>query len=496
MTNGFTQLKVCDRTVELLHETGKDKPTQVQERAIPALLGGRDVIARAQTGVGKTLAFVIPLMEKIDVNKKYVQALILSPTRELAQQTAGEIKKLVGDSGINALAVTGGRDFEEQKKKLAGKAHILIGTPGRLLDHIRKGNTNLGGVTYLVLDEVDEMLKYGFGQDIEALLAMMPQKHQTMLCSATVNEEVQKLGKAITTNGLLIDINPERVTADKIQQICIKVNQEHKPEALLELIERYNPFLMLVFCDSKERAIELNDYLYSKGCNVDVLHGDMSQVKRRNVMKNFRTAKLQILVASDIAARGLDVEGITHVVNYDIPHDPDWYVHRVGRTARAGRDGIAVTFYTVEDGKWLLNIEKKLGISMERQNLEGKTVTRTRKPVTKKKAIPKRGKSAVGPNKRGTKYAEASRKRDKLKTKESKQDKKFPEEDRATRSSSRTSREEGRASKTGGRTARTGERKFKTEDRKTGMGGRTFKAKGKTSRTGGRYSKATKSKNK
>ena len=466
MTNGFTQLKVCERTVELLHKTGKDRPTQVQERAIPALLGGRDVIARAQTGVGKTLAFVIPLMEKIDISKKYVQALILSPTRELAQQTAGEIKKLVGDSEINALAVTGGRDFEEQKKKLAGKAHVLIGTPGRLLDHIRKGNTNLGGVNYLVLDEVDEMLKYGFGQDIEALLAMMPQKHQTMLCSATVNEEVQKLGKAITTNGLLIDINPERVTADKIQQICIKVNQEHKPEALLELIERYNPFLMLVFCDSKERAIELNDYLYSKGCNVDVLHGDMSQVKRRNVMKNFRTAKLQILVASDIAARGLDVEGITHVVNYDIPHDPDWYVHRVGRTARAGKDGIAVTLYTVEDSKWLLNIEKKLSITMERQNLEGKTVTRTRKPVTHKKAVPKRGKTAVGPNKRGTKYAEASRKRDKLKTKEKKQSREHAEEAgrplEGARPSSRTGRKPG---KTAG-TARNSTRKAGTGKRK------------------------------
>ncbi len=440
MTNGFTQLKVCDRTVELLHKTGKDKPTQVQERAIPALLSGRDVIARAQTGVGKTLAFVIPLMEKIDVSKKYVQALILSPTRELAVQTAGEIKKLIGDSGISALAVTGGRDFEEQKKKLAGKAHILIGTPGRLLDHIKKGNTNLGGVIYLVLDEVDEMLKYGFGQDIEALLALMPQKHQTMLCSATVNEEVRKLGIALTTNGLVVDINPEKITADKIQQICIKVNQEHKAEALLELIQRYNPYLMLVFCDSKERAIELNDYLYSQGCNVDVLHGDLSQVKRRNVMKNFRTAKLQVLVASDIAARGLDVEGITHVINYDIPHDPDWYVHRIGRTARAGRDGIAVTFYTVEDGRWLLNIESKLGVTMERQNLEGKTVTRTRKPAAKKKAVPRRGKSAVGPNKRGTKYAEASRKRDKLKGKAKKQDRRVSDDENTTEEKFKTPR--------------------------------------------------------
>lgn len=411
MAAGFAQLKVDETMVEKLHRTGKDIPTPVQERAIPALLNGRDVIARAQTGVGKTLSFVIPLFDKVDPQKEFVQALILSPTRELAQQTAGEIRKLEGDTGIRTLTVSGGRDFEEEKRKIGHRAQVLVGTPGRLLDHLRKGNTSLGGVKYLVLDEVDEMLRQGFGEDIETLLSLMPQLHQTMMCSATLDEEVRKLGRQLTINPLVIDIAPKESTASTIHQICIKVSEDHKADALASLIRRYNPFLMLVFCCSKERAIALSDWLYGEGFNVDVLHGDMSQTKRRQVMENFRKAKLQILVASDIAARGLDVEGITQVVNYDIPHDPDWYVHRIGRTGRAGSEGTAITFYTADETRWLQNLEKKLDITLERQNLAGETVRRTVKPVRpKKKRVPKRGKSAVGPNKRGTKYAEASRK--------------------------------------------------------------------------------------
>lgn len=411
MAAGFAQLKVDETMVEKLHRTGKDIPTPVQERAIPALLNGRDVIARAQTGVGKTLSFVIPLFDKVDPQKEFVQALILSPTRELAQQTAGEIRKLEGDTGIRTLTVSGGRDFEEEKRKIGHRAQVLVGTPGRLLDHLRKGNTSLGGVKYLVLDEVDEMLRQGFGEDIETLLSLMPQPHQTMMCSATLDEEVRKLGRQLTINPLVIDIAPKESTASTIHQICIKVSEDHKADALASLIRRYNPFLMLVFCCSKERAIELSDWLYGEGFNVDVLHGDMSQTKRRQVMENFRKAKLQILVASDIAARGLDVEGITQVVNYDIPHDPDWYVHRIGRTGRAGSEGTTITFYTADETRWLQNLEKKLDITLERQNLAGETVRRTVKPVRpKKKRVPKRGKSAVGPNKRGTKYAEASRK--------------------------------------------------------------------------------------
>jgi len=409
MTNGFAGLKVCAQTVELLKKAGISKPMPVQEQVIPALFAGKDVIARAQTGTGKTLAFLVPMMEKINPNKKFVQALVIAPTRELAMQITAEAKKLVGDTGIKILAVCGGRDFDMQKHKMQNMTQILVGTPGRLLDHIRKGNTNLGGVNYLVLDEVDEMLEQGFIDEAAELIGMTNQERQTVLCSATLSEEVRKLGKRITRNCALIDINPEQATVAGIKQICVKTTDEYKNKALETLIERYNPYLMIIFCFSKERAIALADWLGTQKYNVDVLHGEMSQAKRKTVMKAFREAKLQLLVATDLAARGLDIEGVTHIINYDIPHDVDWYVHRIGRTGRAGRAGIAVTLYTPEELRWLKNIESKLNVEMERQNLAGDVLSRVvRKPAaTKRSSKPATGapskKKFAGPDKRGAK---------------------------------------------------------------------------------------------
>ena len=406
MQNGFSALKVCAHTVEQLQKMGITRPMPVQEQAIPALFAGRDVIARAQTGTGKTLAFLVPLAEKVDADKPYAQALVITPTRELAQQIAVELKKILGESPIKVLAVTGGRDFEEQKYKLEGRSHVLIGTPGRLLDHIKKGNTDLGGVKYLVLDEVDEMLQQGFMDEAFDLIAMTAAEHQTMLCSATLNEEVRKLGRKLTKNCALIDIEPDKAIVDKIKQICLKTTDEYKNRAVAALIERLNPYLAIVFCMSKERTKELGDWLGMQGFNVDVLHGEMSPAKRKTVMKSFRDAKIQVLVASDLAARGLDVEGVTHVINYDIPHDVDWYVHRIGRTGRAGNDGVAITLYTPEEVKWLRNIETRLGVLMERQNLEGETVARrvsTAAPKKKKPAGPKRGRNAVADKRKAPK---------------------------------------------------------------------------------------------
>lgn len=396
MTNAFGNLKVCAKTIENLNKMGIKKPMPVQEQAIPALFAGKDVIARAQTGTGKTLAFLVPLAEKVDPNKSYVQALVIAPARELAQQIANEMKKVLGsDSSIKVLAVTGGRDYDEQKAKLEGKSHVLIGTPGRLLDHIRKGNTDLGGVKYLVLDEVDEMLKQGFMDEAMDLISMTAADHQTMLCSATLDEEVRKLGRKLTKNCSLIDINPDEATVSKIQQIAIKTTEEFKTRALAKLIDRYNPYLMVVFCISKERTKALGDELGMMGYNVDVLHGEMSPAKRKTVMKSFRDARIQILVASDLAARGLDVDGVTHVINYDIPHDVDWYVHRIGRTGRAGKDGIAVTLYTADEVKWLRNIEIKLKLEIERQNLDGDTLARRVKAPEAPKRRITRGRNSV-----------------------------------------------------------------------------------------------------
>lgn len=406
MINGFAALKVCAETVEQLSRIGIRKPMPVQERVIPAVYAGKDVIARAHTGTGKTLAFLIPLLEKIDTEKSYVQALVLTPTRELAQQIAAEMKRILGERSIKVLAVTGGRDFELQKHKLDGRSQVLIGTPGRLLDHIRKGNTDLGGVRYLVLDEVDEMLEQGFIDEAAELIAMTDENHQTVLCSATLSEEVRKLGQRLTKNSALIDIDPETATVERIKQICLKTTDEYKNRAVASLIDRLHPYLMIVFCMSKERTKELGEWLGTQGYNAEVLHGEMSAAKRKTVMKAFREAKIQVLVASDLAARGLDVEGVTHVVNYDIPHDANWYVHRIGRTGRAGRDGMAITLYTADEVKWLRNLENKLGILLERQNLEGETVARRLKssaPVKKRSSGPKRGRNAVADKRRAPK---------------------------------------------------------------------------------------------
>jgi len=375
----FEQIKVDRETIDQLKKQGIKLPMPVQASAIPALYAGRDVMMRAQTGTGKTLAFLVPLMSMIDTDKNYVQALVITPTRELAQQTATELKKIIGDRKIKVLSVVGGKDFEIQKAKLSGKTQILIGTTGRLLDHIKKGNTNLGGVKYLVLDEVDEILEQGFIDEAAELISMCNPKHQTVLCSATLNEEVRKLGKRLTTHCAVIDINPAEATVRAIKQIAIKITEEKKKEAVAFLIERLNPYLMIVFCHSKERTKELGDWLGMKGFNVDVLHGEMSPAKRKTVMKKFRDATLQILVASDLAARGLDVEGVTHIINYDISHDEEWYVHRIGRTGRAGKDGVAITFYTPDEVRWLKNIEDKLKIKLERQTLDGRVKRQIKK---------------------------------------------------------------------------------------------------------------------
>lgn len=398
MTGLFEQFKILPEVRENLKKMGIKTPMPVQQQAIPALLKGRDVLARAQTGTGKTLAFLIPLAQKLDPAKSYVQALVITPTRELAQQTNEVMKQVLEGLEIKTLAVIGGRDFETQKNKLAGKAQVLIGTPGRLLDHIGKGNTDLGGVSFLVLDEVDEMLAQGFMDDALKLISMTNPGRQTMLCSATVSEEINKLGRSLTTNCQVIDIAPEETVVKAIKQICIKTTEEGKPETLMRLIDRLNPYLMLVFCISKERAKEVDKFLGEHGYNAAVLTGDMSAAKRKTVMKQFREAKLQILAASDIAARGLDVEGVTHVINYDVPHDASWYVHRVGRTGRAGKDGIAITLYTPEEVRWLHNVETKLGVTLEKQTADGRTIVRrTRIAAAKKQAAtPKsRGRNSV-----------------------------------------------------------------------------------------------------
>ncbi|MCM3409230.1 DEAD/DEAH box helicase [Metabacillus litoralis] len=371
----FLKLGIRKEVNDTLKSLGLMKPTPIQEQTIPKVLEGRDVIAQAQTGTGKTLAFVLPILEKIDVSQSEVQALILTPTRELAQQISKEIKKMIENlEGVNVLAVYGGQDVEHQLKKLRGAQHIVVATPGRLLDHIRRKTIDLSTVTMLVLDEADQMLHMGFLPEVEDIIYETLSTRQTMLFSATMPVEIRALAKKYLMNPENIQVKAKNLTVDKIKQIVIETTDRRKQATLLHLLQEQRPFLAIIFCRTKIRAKKLQEALIANGYESDELHGDLTQAKREKAMKRFREAKIQFLVATDVAARGLDVEGVTHVFNYDIPHDVESYIHRIGRTGRAGGVGIAYTLVAPKDMDFLRMIEKGIHQSMEKQVIRGISV--------------------------------------------------------------------------------------------------------------------------
>uniref|UniRef100_UPI0013E3254F DEAD/DEAH box helicase n=1 Tax=Paenibacillus kobensis TaxID=59841 RepID=UPI0013E3254F len=386
MATTFTSLGVSEELSGVLQSYGITKPTPVQEQAIPKALKGTDVIVQAQTGTGKTLAFALPLLARIDTQKSQTQALVLTPTRELAIQITAEMKKLAPAAGATVLAAYGGQDVEAQIRKLANKEpHIIVATPGRLLDHLRRETVSLGKIRMLVLDEADQMLHMGFLTEVESIISQMPrQNRQTMLFSATMPEAIRKLGTEYMNNPDDIRIRPERVTVDTIKQVAVETTDRRKEDTLVELIGRYRPYLAVVFCRTKIRAKKLNEALQERGIDSDELHGDLSQAKREQVMKRFREAKLQVLVATDVAARGLDVEGVSHVFNYDIPQDAETYIHRIGRTGRAGNEGMSVTLTTARDSGAMAHIERALGTTVERR--DDSAIARGEAPIRVKSA--------------------------------------------------------------------------------------------------------------
>ncbi|MCR1834056.1 DEAD/DEAH box helicase [Oceanobacillus caeni] len=368
----FLQLGIRKEINHTLKSLGIEAPTSIQERTIPSVLEGKDVIAKAQTGTGKTLAFVLPMIEKIDVHKSDVQALILTPTRELAQQISKEIKRMVENvEGIHTLAVYGGQDVERQLKKLKGARHIVVATPGRLLDHIRRETIDLSTVQMLVLDEADQMLLMGFLPEVDDIIHETLSTRQTMLFSATIPKEIKSLAKKYMNEPEFIEVKAKKVTVEEIKQVVIETTDRRKQETIFHLIEEHRPFLAIIFCRTKIRVRKLHEALIANGYNSDELHGDLSQSKREKAMKRFREAKTQVLVATDVAARGLDVEGVTHVYNYDIPHDVESYVHRIGRTGRAGGDGVAFTLMAPKDLEFLRMIEKGIHQRLEIQVIKG-----------------------------------------------------------------------------------------------------------------------------
>jgi ATP-dependent RNA helicase DeaD len=371
--NDFTTLGIQPKYADALKEQSISEPTPIQVETIPVLLNGEDVIGQAQTGTGKTMAFLLPMLAKIDKEKESIQSLIVTPTRELAIQVTAELNQLVSASKeeINVLAVYGGQDVEKQINRLKNKAiHIVIGTPGRILDHVRRGTIDFSEVSFLVLDEADQMLHIGFFDEVEAIIRETPYTRQTALFSATMSKDIRKIGKRYMNNPHNVQIREKEKIVEEIHQEVVETTDRGKLDALSQTIHDVQPFLGIIFCRTKRRVSKLHMDLKARGFLVDELHGDLSQAKREAVMKKFREAKLQLLIATDVAARGLDVEGVTHVFNYDIPQDVESYIHRIGRTGRAGKDGLAITFAALKDKQALEMIEKGIERSLPRREVE------------------------------------------------------------------------------------------------------------------------------
>jgi ATP-dependent RNA helicase DeaD len=366
----FESLGISKTNVQKLRSFGVAKPTPIQEKAIPIVMGGKDVIAQAQTGTGKTFAFILPILEKINPLAPHVQALIVTPTRELALQITEEFVKVTNDiDGVDVLAVYGGQDVDKQLKKLKKNVQIVVGTPGRLLDHIRRGTVDLSEASFLVLDEADQMLHIGFLNEVEDIIRETPKSRQTLLFSATMPEEIRTLANKHMRKPEYIQVEKTQGPAENVKLIAIHTIDRAKQATLIQLVETHRPYLAVIFCRTKRRVSKLYDVLKSHKFLCDELHGDLSQAKREQVMKRFRDGETQLLIATDVAARGLDVEGVTHVFNYDIPQDAESFIHRIGRTGRAGTKGLAITFYSSDDRQTLDLIEKELDITIEKQNL-------------------------------------------------------------------------------------------------------------------------------
>ena len=382
----FAALGVIPALTEVLNKQGIKVATPVQEKAIPAIFKGREVIAKSQTGTGKTLAYLLPLVQRIQTERDEVQALILTPTRELSKQVFDVLKPLASVRGVDAADVIGGRTIENQIQKLKRNPHVIIGTPGRLLDHIRRRTLNLSAVKMVILDEADQMLAAGFREDIEALVDQTPKKRQFILLSATMTEDTVRLARKYMTNPERIDV-AEKETASTVEQRIYETTKEHKLPLLIRHLKEMNPFMSVVFCNTKDEAHRLAERLAEEtDIVVEELHGDMSQGQRNQVIRRFEKMEIQVLVASDVAARGLDVEGITHVFNFGIPRNLEYYVHRIGRTGRAGTHGIAITYVTPEDGALLRRLEKSIHETITRYDEKGR-IRRVRQARPKKKVV-------------------------------------------------------------------------------------------------------------
>lgn len=365
----FEDLGLNDSLLKAITELGYEEPTPIQAGTIRLMLEGADVIAQAQTGTGKTAAFALPTLENIDIHKSATQALILTPTRELAVQVAEAIHSYSKYYRVSVLPVYGGQPIERQLRALNRGVQVVVGTPGRLLDHIRRKTLKLDQIATVILDEADEMLNMGFVEDIEAILKETPEDRQTALFSATMPPQILALSKRYIPFAERVTVEAEQLTVPKIRQIYYDVGKRDKFEMLTRILDYERPTAAIIFCRTKVEVDSLGQRLTARAYSAETLHGDLSQVQRDRVMGRFRSEQVELLIATDVAARGLDVEHVTHVINYDIPLEPESYVHRIGRTGRAGRIGCAVTLVKPREQRLLQVIQKTIGASIQRMKL-------------------------------------------------------------------------------------------------------------------------------
>ncbi|MED4988615.1 MULTISPECIES: DEAD/DEAH box helicase [Bacillaceae] len=358
--------------IEAIKELRFYKPTEIQERIIPSILRGESVIGQSQTGTGKTHAYLLPIIEKIDPDHEAVQAVITAPTRELATQIYHEILKIIkfcpSDRQITARCFIGGTDKQKAIEKLKTQPHIVVGTPGRINDLIREQALNVWTATTLVVDEADLMLDMGFIVDVDQIAARMPKELQMLVFSATIPEKLKPFLKKYMENPKYVHVAPKQVTAEKIEHVLVPLRSRDKAKLLHEMLVAYNPYLAIVFTNTKKMADEVADRLIEKGMKVGILHGDLTPRERKKMMRQIRDLEFQYIVATDLAARGIDIEGVSHVINYELPKDLQFYIHRVGRTARAGYTGIATTIYEPSDQDAITKLEK-MGIEFLHRDL-------------------------------------------------------------------------------------------------------------------------------
>ncbi|MFT4187101.1 MAG: DEAD/DEAH box helicase [Aeromicrobium sp.] len=366
----FADLGLSDALVEVLADLGYETPTPIQERAIPELLTGRDVVGLAQTGTGKTAAFALPLLDALDPDRAETQALILAPTRELALQVADAVISYAAKlPGIRVLPVYGGQGYAAQLRGLERGAHVVVGTPGRVIDHLDRGSLELSGLTHLVLDEADEMLTMGFAEDVDRILADTPDDKQVALFSATMPPAIRRMAKKHLTDPVDVSIDAKIRSTTSVRQRWIGVPHHGKFDALTRLLEVESGDGLLIFVRTKSATEELAERLRGRGFDAASLNGDLVQAQRERIVNGLKSGALDIVVATDVAARGLDVDRITHVINYDIPHDTEAYVHRIGRTGRAGRSGDAIVFVTPRERRMLSALERVSGGTLEQMSV-------------------------------------------------------------------------------------------------------------------------------